>query len=86
MSFRFSLTSFFSCIAKKGIAKEHAKWSPCAGVPFEYDPHNKLRHSTYYVEKDVLSEWPPSIYADKESTPNSDEPFDCNVFSLGFNF
>jgi DNA-directed RNA polymerase II subunit RPB3 len=48
------------CIAKKGTAKEHSKWSPCTGNAFEYDPHNNLRHTTYWVEDDVKAEWPVS--------------------------
>lgn len=49
------------CIAKKGIAKEHAKWSPCSAVGFEYDPLNKLRHLDYWYEADPVEEWKPPM-------------------------
>ncbi|KAK7905352.1 RNA polymerase II subunit 3 [Exophiala xenobiotica] len=46
------------CIAKKGIAKEHAKWAPTSALGFEYDPNNKLRHVDYWYETDAKEEWP----------------------------
>ncbi|EGF78507.1 hypothetical protein BATDEDRAFT_20338 [Batrachochytrium dendrobatidis JAM81] len=67
------------CIAKKGTAKEHAKWSPCAGIAFEYDPHNRLRHTTYWVEDDIKSEWPVSANGLLEPEVVDDEPFDFNA-------
>lgn len=45
------------CIAKKGIAKEHAKWMAVSAVGFEYDPHNRLRHIDYWYEEDPKKEW-----------------------------
>ncbi|TFK44711.1 DNA-directed RNA polymerase [Crucibulum laeve] len=67
------------CTAKKGIAKEHAKWSPCSAVSFEYDPYNKLRHTTYWYETDERSEWPLGENAQEEEPPREDEPFDYNA-------
>ncbi|KAI0081215.1 RBP11-like subunits of RNA polymerase [Panus rudis PR-1116 ss-1] len=67
------------CVAKKGIAKEHAKWSPCSAVGFEYDPHNRLRHTTYWFESDIKKEWPLSDNAKNEPPVQDDEPFDYNA-------
>ncbi|KAJ3352788.1 45 kDa subunit of RNA polymerase II [Allomyces javanicus] len=64
------------CIAKKGTGKEHAKWIPVAAAPFEYDPHNKLRHTSLWVEENAATEWPKSKNADLEEVPREGEPFD----------
>lgn len=65
-----------TCIAKKGIAKEHAKWGAAAAIEFEYDPWNKLRHTEYWYEQDAAQEWPQSKNCEYEDPPNEGEPFD----------
>ncbi|RDB16969.1 DNA-directed RNA polymerase II subunit RPB3 [Hypsizygus marmoreus] len=74
------------CVAKKGIAKEHAKWSPCSAVSFEYDPYNKLRHTTYWFESDERGEWPLGANAQEEEPPRDNEPFDYNAQPRQFYF
>lgn len=64
------------CIAKKGFAKEHAKWSPTTAVAFDYDPHNKFKHTEYWYEESAELEWPKSSNADWEEEPRPKEPID----------
>ncbi|KAJ2556899.1 RNA polymerase II subunit 3 [Coemansia sp. RSA 1933] len=74
------------CIAKKGVAKEHAKWSPCSAVAFEYDPHNNLRHSEYWFEKSIKEEWPLSKNAMEEQENDPNAPFDFKAEPTTFYF
>lgn len=74
------------CIARKGFAKEHAKWSPCSAVGFEYDPHNALRHTTYWYEFDAKQEWPEGPNAELEEPPQEGAPFDYNKKADKFYF
>lgn len=74
------------CIAKKGIAKEHAKWAPTAAVGFEYDPHNKLRHLDYWYEEDPVKEWPISDNGQWEEPAVEGAPFDYDAQPTKFFF
>ncbi|KAI9804773.1 MAG: hypothetical protein M1825_001141 [Sarcosagium campestre] len=74
------------CIAKKGIAKEHAKWAPTSAVGFEYDPYNKLRHVDLWYEEDPLKEWPRGKNDDWEDPPQDGEPFNYDAVPSRFYF
>lgn len=45
---------------------EHAKFSPVSALGFEYDPHNKLRHTDLWFEvgTNPVDEWPKSKNAE----------------------
>ncbi|OCK83218.1 insert subdomain of RNA polymerase alpha subunit [Lepidopterella palustris CBS 459.81] len=75
------------CIAKKGIAKEHAKWAPSAAIGFEYDPNNKLRHLDYWYEEDAKKEWPiDEENSNIDGLPQDGEPFDFDAVPNRFFF
>lgn len=74
------------CIAKKGVGKEHAKWSPVTSVAFEYDPDNLLHHTNYWTEVDVNKEWPKSPFTESENYGSVGEPFDSKAEPEKFYF
>ncbi|KAI9005714.1 putative DNA-directed RNA polymerase II subunit [Hyaloraphidium curvatum] len=77
------------CIAKKGTGKEHAKWSPVCGLGMEYDPLNKLKHTTYWYETNANEEWPLSENGKREKAMERDADagkFDYNAQPNKFYF
>lgn len=72
------------CVAKKGIAKEHAKWAPTAAVGFEYDPHNNLRHLDYWYEEDPIKEWPISANGEWEEAVQEGTAFNYDAMPNRF--
>ena len=55
-------------------------------MSFEYDPHNKLRHTSYWFEADERAEWPLSDNAKEEEAPRENEPFDYSAIAKRFYF
>ncbi|GAA5849333.1 hypothetical protein JCM8547_006517 [Rhodosporidiobolus lusitaniae] len=68
------------CIAVKGRALEHAKWSPVSALGFEYDPYNKLKHTDLWFEvgTDPKDEWPVSENGKYEKKPEDSDTFPYN--------
>lgn len=82
----FHVPLFTFILYHQGIAKEHAKWSACSAVSFEYDPYNKLRHTSYWFEIDERDEWPLGDNAKDEEPPREGELFDYNAIAHKFYF
>lgn len=55
-------------------------------MSFEYDPHNKLRHTSYWFEADERAEWPLSDNAKEEEAPRENELFDYGAIPKRFYF
>eukprot|EP01112_Ceratiomyxa_fruticulosa_P001158 TRINITY_DN1114_c0_g1_i1.p1 TRINITY_DN1114_c0_g1~~TRINITY_DN1114_c0_g1_i1.p1 ORF type:complete len:301 (+),score=58.74 TRINITY_DN1114_c0_g1_i1:216-1118(+) len=71
-------------IAKKGVGKEHAKWSPTCGVTFQYEPDIRINHSRLdEISERQKEEWvkscPTKVYKYDETTRNVvvEDPLRC---------
>lgn len=61
------------CRAVKGTGKKHSKWSPVSTVAFGYDSDNSLKHTKYWHEQDINSEWPVPWFAKAGTLPQSEK-------------
>jgi DNA-directed RNA polymerase II subunit RPB3 len=55
-------------------------------VAFEYDPYNKLRHTSHWFEVDERGEWPLSENAKEEEPPKENDMFDYGAIPKRFYF
>jgi DNA-directed RNA polymerase II subunit RPB3 len=60
-------------IAKKGVGKEHAKWSPACAVTYKNEPiielrHNKMDELNDVQKKEFVASCPSNVYKFDETT------------------
>ncbi|KAL6063444.1 DNA-directed RNA polymerase II subunit RPB3 [Balamuthia mandrillaris] len=71
-------------IAKKGVGKEHAKWSPTCGVTYQFEPDIRINQSRMEeLDEESKEEWvgscPTKVYAYNEETGQVtvENPLNC---------